>query len=83
MTVPTTPDEHRPASDGTPAGTPLAADPAAPADVPDPVVATAPQTDAAPEDEADEVLDAPRAAPGFPPAPTGTPGTVMPPHRPI
>jgi|GEM_PF-1248756 len=73
MTEPTTPDA------------PLPVDPTAlPADeVPDPVVATAPTAPPAPDDEADDVLDAPETAPGFPPAPGGTPGVAVPPQRPI
>ncbi|MDQ0425707.1 MULTISPECIES: hypothetical protein [Cellulomonas] len=70
MSVPTSPDE------------PLDDEAAARTDgTPDPVVATAPTADPAPDERED--ADPAEAAPGFPPAPGGMHGapTTVPPHR--
>jgi len=58
----------------------------APDDAPDPVLDAEPQAVPVRDDgveEVDELLDAPRPADGFPPAPAGVPGAAMPVQRPL
>ncbi|GIG40755.1 hypothetical protein [Cellulomonas phragmiteti] len=52
-------------------------------DAPDPVAATAPIAPESDPAEVDQILDAPEAAPGFPPALGGVPGVGQPAVRPI